>query len=195
MTTTINLQCQCGKVEGTLDVVAGDYFHVHCLCCDCQRFAAYLNNEAAILDARGGSELFQTYPAYLHITKGQEWIRGVQLKKKGLYRWYTGCCHMPIANTMPSSGTPFVGVSVKLMRFASESEKERVIGPVLMKAFARYAKGAKPKDAYDKFPLSFIPKIMAFMVKGKLKAKHKPSPFFKDGQPIVKPISLAHEPS
>lgn len=190
MNTIVNLKCQCGELEGTLTVVPKDYFHVHCLCCDCQQFAAYLKNEAAILDEHGGSELFQTYPQYLKITKGEDHLQCVQLKPKGLYRWYTGCCHMPIANTMASASTPFVGVSVKLMQFASQEEKRRIIGPVLMKAFGRYAVGGKPKDAYDKFPNSFIPKIIGFMMKGKLTGKASPSPFFQNRQPVVTPQLL-----
>lgn len=192
MSNTVNLSCTCGKVKGTLQVVKGDFFHVQCLCCDCQAFAAQLNKEEAVLDEHGGIELFQTYPAYMNIVEGQENIGCIQLREKGLHRWYTTCCNLPLANTMSSSNVPFVGVPVKLMQFGSEQEKLEVLGPVTLKAFGKYAKGDMPKDAHKKFPLSFIPKIMGFMLKGLLTKKNTPSPFFKNGETVIKPEVLTH---
>ena len=186
MSKTVDLSCACGTIKGTLNIVHGSLFHVHCLCCDCQRFAAHLDNKEKILDAHGGSELIQTYPAYMEITSGQKNIGCVKLSEKGLYRWYSTCCNMPLANTMNSSKIPFVGVSVKLMKFDNEQEKMETLGPVLMKAFGKYAIGEMPSGAHATFPLSFMPKMMLFMLKGMLGKKNDPSPFFKDGQPIAK---------
>jgi len=186
MSTMVNLSCKCGAVKGEISVVKGSFFHVHCLCCDCQSFASYLNNEENILDEHGGTELFQTYPAYMKITDGQENIGCVQLREKGLYRWHTTCCNMPLANTMSSSKTPFIGVFVKLMKFDSDQEKLEILGPVSMKAFGKYAIGEMPADAHPKFPISYIPKIIGFLLKGLLGKKNRPSPFFKDAEPIVK---------
>ena len=182
----VNLSCECGTVKGKLNVVNKSFFHVHCLCCDCQSFASYLSNEEKILDKHGGTELFQTYPAYMEITEGQENIGCVQLYKKGLYMWHTTCCNMPLANTMNSSKVPFVGVSVKLMQFDNEHEKFKVLGPVTMKAYGKYAKGEMPKDAHHKFPFSYMPKIISFMLKGMLTNKNSPSPFFRDSEPVTK---------
>jgi hypothetical protein len=123
MSNIVQLECSCGAVKGTINVVPKCYFHVHCLCSDCQAFAAHLNNEDKILDEHGGSELFQTYPDLMTITEGHDKIGGVQLTQKGLYRWHTTCCNMPLANTMSSSKMPFIGVSVKLMKFAIKQEK------------------------------------------------------------------------
>lgn len=185
MSNLVNLSCACGSVKGKLKVVEDSFFHVHCLCCDCQSFAAHLNNEENILDEHGGTELFQTYPAYLEITEGQENIGCMQLREKGLYRWHTTCCNMPLANTMNSSRVPFVGVSAKFMQFSDENEKLATLGPVTMKAFGKYAKGEMPNDAHAKFPISYMPKIIGFMLKGMLGRKHSPSPFFNDGEPVA----------
>jgi len=87
---------------------------------------------------------------------------------------------------MNSPKVPFVGVSVKLMKFASEEQKMKILGPVLMKAFGKYAIGDMPKDAHVRFPLSFMPKIMGFMLKGMFKKMNRPSPFFKGNEPVVK---------
>lgn len=188
MSKVVPLECMCGKVKGQLDVVPGSFFHVHCLCCDCQSFAAHLNNSEKILDQHGGSELVQTYPAYMSISEGQDNIGCVQLRGKGLYRWHTTCCNMPLSNTMTSSKVPFVGISAKLMKFANEQEKMDVLGPVTMKAFGKYSIGAMPEDAHARFPLSFMPKIMGFMIKGMLKKKNQPSPFFNGEEPVAKAI-------
>ena len=74
MSNVINLSCTCGTVKGKLKVVDGSFLRIHCLCCDCQSFASYLGNEENILDEHGGTELFQTYPAYMEITEGQYFI-------------------------------------------------------------------------------------------------------------------------
>lgn len=186
MNKIVDLSCNCGSVKGTLKIVEGSFFHVLCLCCDCQSFASYLENEDKILDDNGGTELFQTYPSYMEITEGNEFIGCVQLSKNGLYRWHTTCCNMPLANTMISPNIPFVGVSVKLMNFDNNQEKDEVLGPVLMKAFGKYARGPMPADAYNKFPISFLPKIIGFMIKGMLSKKACQSPFFSNGEPVVK---------
>lgn len=186
MSRTVDLKCACGQVKGNIEIVPNSFFHVHCLCSDCQDFAAYLNNSDKILDKHGGSELFQTYPAFIRITEGNDNIRCMQLNHKGIYRWYTSCCKMPIANTMRSAKLPFAGISVKLMQFSDESQKEAALGPVTLKAFAKSALGEMPKDAHPKFPISFMPKIMLFMFKGLVTGKYKPSPFFQGNSPISK---------
>ncbi|WP_297766553.1 DUF6151 family protein [uncultured Muriicola sp.] len=186
MPEVVNLKCLCGTVKGKINVVTGSFFHVHCLCCDCQSFTSHLNNKEKILDEHGGSELLQTYPAFMEITEGQDKIACVQLRNKGLYRWHTTCCNMPLANTMSSSKVPFVGVSVKLMQFDNEQEKMEILGPVTMKAFGKYSIGEMPKDAHPKFPISYMPKILGFMLKGMFKKKNNPSHFFNGNKPITK---------
>lgn len=186
MSNIVALECLCGTVKGKLEVVPGSFFHVHCFCCDCQNFASYLNNKEKILDKHGGSELFQTYPAFMEISEGKDKIGCVQLREKGLYRWHTTCCDMPLANTMSSSKVPFVGVSVKLMKFSNEQEKMEMLGPVSMKAFGKYSVGEMPTDAHPGFPISYMPRILGFMLKGIFKKKNNPSPFFNGKEPMVK---------
>lgn len=186
MSNIVPLECSCKTVKGSLKVVPGSFFHVQCLCCDCQSFASHLNNQEQILDEHGGTELIQTYPAYMKIIEGHDKVACVQLHEKGLYRWYTECCNMPLANTMASSSVPFVGVSVKLMKFNNEQEKVKLLGPITMKAFGKYAVGEMPRDAHLRFPLSYMPKILTFMLKGMFTLKNSPSPFFNKKEPIVK---------
>ncbi|MEJ2681764.1 MAG: DUF6151 family protein [Gammaproteobacteria bacterium] len=186
MSNRVKLSCSCGTVEGTLDIHTSDSFHVECACCDCQKFASHIQAKG-VLNSYGGTELFQTYPSYFSITKGEEHILCIQLSSKGLLRHYTKCCSTPIGNIMNSSKVPFVGIPVSFMRFESEEHKNKMLGPIIMKAFGKYAKGEKPDDVHERFPLSFMPKILFFMLKGMLLKKHSPSPFFKDGKMISAP--------
>lgn len=191
MTTSVDLKCNCGKVKGSLEIMRASFFHVHCLCCDCQNFAKHLNQQENILDKHGGTELLQTYPNLMKITQGQDKMACIQHTEKGIYRWYTTCCNTPIANTMNKAKMPFVGVLVKNMQFVDEAEKLEALGPVTMKAFGKYAIGEMPKDAHPKFPLSYLPKIIGFMIKGILGKKNTPSPFFTDDMPVAKPKVLS----
>lgn len=190
--TQVKLSCECGEVKGTLEIVKGHFFHVECLCKDCQAFVKHLNAQEKILDKHGGTELFQTYPAYLNITQGQDNIACLQLSAKGIYRWHTTCCHVPVANTLRAAGFPFVGVSVKMMQFADEQEKQNTLGPLTVKAFGKYAIGDMPKDAHETYPPSFMFKMMGFMLKGKLGRKNQPSVFFPNGKPLRLPKMVAN---
>jgi hypothetical protein len=188
----VDLECFCGSLKGKLQVVSNKKsFHVHCLCKDCQNFASYLGNEDKILDEYGGSELFQTYPSYMKITEGKENLACIQLREKGIMRWYASCCNAPVANTMLSAKMPFIGLSVKMMKFTSKNEKQNTLGPVIMKAFGMSARGEKPVDAYDTFPKSFMPRIIKFMIVGYLGSKHKPSPFFSEKKSVCEPKILS----
>ncbi|MGQ8364345.1 DUF6151 family protein [Glaciecola sp. 1036] len=185
MSEILPLECACGSVKGELKVVKSDAFHVQCLCCDCQKYATELGTASAVLDAHGASDLFQTYPSYLQITQGQENISCMQLSPKGLFRWHTSCCNMPIANTLRSAKVPFVGISTTFMKFGNGQTKDQCLGPVILKAYGRHAIGNVPEDVHPTFPKTFLPKILWFMLKGKIFAKHQPSVFFPDGHPLV----------
>lgn len=186
MSDEIRLSCSCGTVEATLKVHTKDSFHVECVCCDCQKFATHIKADN-VLNSYGGTEIFQTYPSYLTFTKGEEHISCVQLSAKGLLRHYASCCSTPIGNVMNNSKIPFVGIPVSFMKFDSEEQKNTILGPIVLKAFGQYATETKPKDVHQKFPFSFLPKIIFFMLKGMLLRKNIPSPYFKDGKAITVP--------
>lgn len=182
---TIKLECSCGEVQGQLNNVdSSKAFHVHCLCDDCQDTAEHLGKADQILDIHGGSELYQTYPAFVKISKGIEKLKAVQVKENGIYRWYASCCNMPVANIMNSPKIPFAGVSVKFMKFDSDQEKQDALGPVIMKAFGKSARGRMPKDAHIKFPISFIPKIIKFMAIGFIRGLNSPTVFYNGNKPV-----------
>ena len=187
-TTRLEFSCECNKVSGVLLVekkLPGN--HIKCYCVDCQNFQGLLNNPFNKLDPNGGSEVYQTYPALFRIRSGAENISCFKFSEKGIYRWYTSCCHSHIANSLPSSKVAFIGLPVNIFKI-SPKDLEAVIGKITLKSFGKYAKPPKPHDAYDTLPKTYIFSIMPFMLKGMLKKMAIPNPLFQaNGEPISKP--------
>nr|WP_315983040.1 DUF6151 family protein [Aliamphritea spongicola] len=87
--TDIPLQCHCSAVKGiakNASPTSGN--RLVCYCRSCQAFAQYLkSNQQAedhqpVLDADGGTEVFQMPPAHLQITEGHEHIACLKLSPK-----------------------------------------------------------------------------------------------------------------
>jgi hypothetical protein len=188
----VKLQCDCGTVKGSLKLVPSQFFHIECMCCDCQAYARTLKVEHSLLTDYGATELLQTYPDYLKLSQGIDQVACVRLTDKGLYRWYARCCHSPLANTLGSPNVPFVGLIVDRLKL-SDSEKRSMLGPVVLKAYAKDAITEKPEGAHDSFPPSAMFKTLLFMLKGVIKRRHKPSPFFQQGEPICAPQVLTRK--
>ncbi len=189
----LSLRCRCGGVSGVLEgVSARNGSHVVCYCDDCQAFARFLGG-GDILDAHGGTEIFQTTPSRVHIRSGASNIRCVRLTEKGMLRWYAGCCRTPIANTLTRPRMPFAGLVRPFFGDAPDGRpRNAVIGEVTLKAFARYAVGGAPPDAVDRPPLSFFLRITRLLLGGFIAGAHRPSPFFDGrGEPVSVPEVLS----
>lgn len=105
-----DLSCRCGHMGWSVETGAGGT-HVICYCADCQTFARHLGQSETALDADGGTEIFQTLPDAVRITRGADSLALLRLGPKGLMRWYAGCCNTPIANTLANPRTlPFIGM-------------------------------------------------------------------------------------
>jgi len=188
--TNINLKCKCGDVEGQISRVSPKVGNrVVCYCNDCQAFANYLSTEDDILDAWGGTEVYQTAPWHLSIHRGLENLRCLRLTPKGLYRWYTGCCNTPVGNTI-SASIPFVGV---IHSFLDKDEQtESKLGPVRGYNKLVDAKGDVPESFQDVgMPLGTTAAVIWRLLKWKLTAGNKPYLFFNEsGRSISEPIIL-----
>ncbi len=62
-----------------------------------------------VLDAAGGTDIFQMPPGLLSITDGADALRCVAFSSKVL-RWYAACCNTPIANGAASPRFPLVAL-------------------------------------------------------------------------------------
>lgn len=186
--TDIPLKCNCGEVSGIArNVTPHNGIRAMCYCDDCQGFANYLHRGDDILDQNGGTDIFQMTPSQLEFHEGADQLRCVRLKKKGLYRWYTGCCNTPIGNTV-GAGFAFIGVIHSIMD--DDGVRDQNLGPIRTFVMGNYAKGELPEERYNKgFPISSTLRVFWKLLLWRLQGKHKPSPFFTDdGKAVVKPF-------
>ena len=151
------------------------------MCDDCQCYAHYLEKAEGILDANGGTNVFQMTPAQIEITSGAEQLQCVRLHEKGLVRWHTACCRTPIANTFASPKMPFAGVLHSAMDHEGDGRaREEVLGPILVRVQGRFGYGEMPNDAYARAPLSIIIRSLKLLFKAWRSGAHQPSPFFDE---------------
>jgi hypothetical protein len=186
----VPLRCRCGKAQGFVECVTTFNMHVVCYCNDCRAFIQAIDREE-LLDEFGGSELLVTTPSQLRLTAGLEGLRCLRLSKKGLLRWYWGCCNTPLANTLSRSGAPFVS----LHRAFVDLTDTNVLGPT-RRVQARFAVGPPPPNSESSQSLTTIIRIAAFLIIGRVRGAHKPNPLFVDGMPAVIPrVLCASEPA
>lgn len=165
-----------------------------CYCSDCQAFARYLGHADDILDANGGTDIFQTSPGRLRIEQGLERLACVRLTENGVIRWYADCCRTPVGNTLANLRIPFVGLIHSLIDPGNASLDE-VWGPVRFRVFARDAVGdrtalddRKPSDGSA--PGAIWP-FLKLLAHARLSGSHRPSPFVNEhGMRRVEPTVL-----
>ncbi len=193
MSTTLRLECACGRLRGQVhDVGPGSGNHAICFCDDCQAYAHFLGHPERVLDASGGTQVFQLTPAQLELTEGLDQLRCMRLSEKGLLRWYAGCCNVPIANTLPWPRVPFAGIIVaRLGSQQGESAVAEALGPVRASVHARFAKPPLPANARRSMPLGLMARTLRLLAIAALRGKHAPSPFFTTtGELRVEPSVL-----
>lgn len=143
-----------------------------------------------LLMARGGTDIFQTTPAALEITKGHEHLACLRLSPRGMMRWYTSCCDTPVFNTLGTTKVAFVGVLVSALK---ETTAARAIGPVIAVANTIYASaGPEPLREFGINRAGF--NIIARHFSALLRREAKKSPLIDaTGQPIVTPRVLSKQ--
>ena len=190
----VPLKCKCGSVQGKLSIKsAKSGNHVVCYCADCQAYARHLPTGNETLDEWGGTEIFQTAPWTVQIHTGQQHLRCLQLKPKGLHRWYTDCCDTPTFNTL-SAKLPFVGL---IHSFIDESHSSGTqLGPMMGYHKLEDANGSVPEDIRMRgMPVSATILVFWRIFKWKFLAGNKTSPFYdKDGKCISLPTVLEPGP-
>lgn len=190
--THVDLRCRCGALQGTLtNITPRNATRLVCMCDDCQAFAHFLDR-ADVLDAAGGTDLYQVRPAHLRFTVGAEHLRCMRLSPKGLLRWYADCCRSPVANTLDKAHLPFAGVSAKLIVPPAGRSLDDTLGPPVGYLMAKHARGPAPAGAHPEVPKGVLFRIMRFLAVGLVAGKASPSPFFdaRTKQPVVTPKVL-----
>lgn len=195
MAQDIPLKCRCGAVRGrALQVDPARGNRLICMCDDCQVYGRWLAARGTpILDQNGGTEVVQMTPAQLRIDEGNEHIRCLRLRPKGLMRWHTGCCHTPIGNSLENARVPFVGIPLVFLDLDADG-RERVLGPVLCRIHARYGTPPLPADSHPRAPGWLLRRAMWQILRDAFAGRHRPSPLRRDdGSPVVTPTILDPE--
>lgn len=173
------LRCRCGRVCGVASKVApSSGFRFICYCRDCQAFARFLER-MGVLDAVGGTDIFQMPTGRVKLSAGADAVRCLRFSDK-VFRWYTDCCHTPIGNTA-GPRFPVVGIIYCFMSPGTIGRfRDEVLGPPLCRVYVRSATGPLPRNALA--PATFLvcvhraSKSLAWWVRG----LGSPNPFFDD---------------
>jgi hypothetical protein len=182
----ITVQCQCGTVAGKLEnVSAGSGTRLMCYCSDCQAYARAMKAEY-VMNAYGGTDIFQVPPGYLTFHQGVDRLISLRLKEGGLTRWYSDCCQTPIANTV-SATMPFVGL---ILNSSVNVFDQKALGNVRYHVQAEYAEGQPSGVTMHKgFPFGLLLRNFPLFMWAKLRGKAAESPFYKSsGDPISEPV-------
>ncbi len=185
----IEIGCHCGQFAAVLkNVSPGTGSHVQCYCKDCQTGARALGDEKSLMP-RGGSDIYQTIPSNLELTKGQEHLACLRLSPRGLMRWYASCCDTPVFNTLGHTKLAFIGVSVPAMK---GPEVEKAIGKVIAVVHTKDAQlGPEPLKDYGFNRAGF--NVLARHFGALMRGQAKQTPLFGNGAPIVTPRVLSKE--
>lgn len=176
------------------DVGSARGVRLACYCRDCQAFASFLERADELLDAHGGTEVYQLSPSRIELTHGHEHLACMRLSPKGLLRWYAGCCRTPIGNTMARPKVPFIGlISTSWDSSLDAKARDALLGPLR----ARINGPGRPSEdgsmvSIDRFPLGTIGHSLRMLARGWLRGEHRPTPLFdlETGMPRATPRVL-----
>lgn len=195
--TTLELRCACGTVRGAVsNASAATGNRCVCYCDDCQAYARFLNGADTILDAHGGTDIFQVSPATVSFSAGLDHVACLTLRPGGLLRFYAACCDMPLANTPPRPWLPFAGLVVSCLGDGADGRPlEAVTGPSRAGVFGRFARGDHSTlHAYDRAPFGVVMHVLGMVLRWRLRGDHKRSPFFDAARkPRVTPRVLSED--
>jgi hypothetical protein len=213
----VPLRCRCGHVRGIARAITPPSgFRFVCYCTDCQAFARFLahvpenacprpdrgwepvprqghapmQQQPDVLDAAGGTDIFQMPAGRVTLTAGTDAVRCISFSGKVL-RWYADCCRTPIANTAATPRFPVVGLIHSFMdQEAGGRSRDALLGPPLCRIYERSATGPLPPNAPPPslgVSLRRAKKILGWWVCG----LGRPNPFF-DAQTNA-PLSAARD--
>jgi len=173
------LRCRCGHVHGVASEVARfNGFRLVCYCKDCQAFARFLDRPE-VLDAAGGTDIFQMPTGRVKLTAGTDAMRCLRFSSK-VFRWYTDCCRTPVGNTA-GPRFPVVGLIHSFMSYEADGHfRDEMLGLPLCSIFERSAIGPLPPNAAPPPSLSVFALRGSRLLEWWLRGLGRPTPFFDD---------------
>ena len=194
MSGRLDIACDCAAVRGEVrDVSPRTVNYGVCYCDDCQLFAHYLGRADDVLDAHGGTTIFQVSPATVSFHAGVDQIACVRLRPKGLVRWYARCCSTPIGNTVARNKLPMIGIVAACV---DKSALAAAAGPMRMRLQGRYARGDKSELGADEgISAGVALRMLGKLVRWRLRGDRRRSPLFDADtlEPISAPDVLEPE--
>jgi hypothetical protein len=174
------------------DVSPTTGFRFVCYCKDCQAFAHFLER-TDVLDAAGGTDIFQMPPAHLRLDEGSDGLRCVRFSEKVL-RWYADCCRTPIGSTAAGARFPLIAVIHSFMDHEADGHsRDEVLGLPRCRIFERSAIGPLPSKAAPPPSLRVFGQRATMMLRWWVRGLARPSPFFDErtGAPRAAPRVIA----
>jgi Family of unknown function (DUF6151) len=166
-TITCKLSCRCGQIQGTVSAKKEDSAFIYCYCQDCRDYATFIAQlggkpDTTIGKEYGDNRIVQVCKSAVTITKGQDKLllaRKAAPNKKSkqvyMHRYYAGCCHVPLMNTVSFLG--FVGVLTDFL----DGNHERYDGPC--RVHQQEAWGQPDPPLPDAFIPAFIWKVIRYL--------------------------------
>jgi hypothetical protein len=182
-----------------------------CYCKDCQAFARFLAHVPEkwapvfrtghapmqgtdVLDAAGGTDIFQMPPGRVTFSAGADALRCLRLRNGSkVLRWYAECCRTPIANTANSSRFPVVGLIHSFMSDEADGRsRDKILGPPLCRIHESSASGPLPPNAPAPASLGVFTRRGSKVLGWWMRGLAQPNPFFDDltGAPRAVPRVL-----
>lgn len=183
---TLTLRCACGAITGAFDAESRAASRGVCYCEDCQAYGRWLGRDD-VLNAHGGTEILQTWPARVHIHGEVSLLR---LSEKGLFRWYAGCCRVPLANSFGSPRMPFIGLAAQFIE--DSSALEPIFGPA-QGVQGRFAPGGCPPGVHPSASFGVIVGAASLLVRGAFSGAHSPHPCFNPAPRATARVLSAEE--
>lgn len=191
----IHIQCDCSCFEGVLkDVSPKTGTHIVCYCSDCQAFQEYLGKSDIVLDAHGGTDIYQTRSSRLEIVKGGEHLACLRVTPKGVYRWYAACCRTAIGNTPVTRNIAITGLITHAFHGTTEGgDAGEAIGPLWGVVFPKSARGDISNMRRANLP-ALMGTLLLRSLKARITGSYKQTPFFTDeDEPVAAPYVLTPE--
>lgn len=180
MLPDLPLRCRCGRVRGLArDVAPSSGLRFVCYCKHCQAFARFLERPD-VLDAAGGTDIFQLPPGLVKLTAGSDTLRCIRITDHVL-RWYSDCCRTPIGNTAADPRFPILAVIHSFMDHETDGRsRDEALGPPLCRLYERSALGPLPTSAPPPPSFAVLARRTTVMLGAWLRGRARPSPFFDE---------------
>lgn len=192
MASDLPFACACGTVSGILlDVGPDQGDHVICHCSDCRFLAQHLGHAARVLDAQGGTALYQSRCARMRLVSGHDRLASLHLTDKPTLRWYASCCGMPLFNTYANGKIPYLTTQVAA---CDPAARAALLGPPRGHLFLQDATGdtgALPAMSMAALMRRFFPRMIRDIVSG----DRRRNPLFdpRTLEPVAAPRRLSPE--